>query len=304
MHRILIRHALPFALTLLVTLPAAAASQQRKKSDNSSVSVAASSPSPPPALVRTASRREVRRFGYGSTLTVYGAPHGSITVEAWRQSEVEITADIELRADTEEDLAQLARVNNFLLDQDANHISLITTGTHDREYIRRVAKNFPKKLLSLPWKIDYHIRVPAIVDLEINAGRGALHISGVEGALRLSASESDVVLALAGGSSAATIERGSVQLRVASRSWRGRGVEVRLAQGDMTVELPANFSADIDASVLGRGRIENSYAALTPREGTPSTPQSLRGRAGAGGALLSFTVGAGTLRITQATGKE
>ena len=287
--------ALLLALAL-VAFPRAASSQQQNKS--------AAGPVQPPTLVRTASHREVRRFGYGGTLTIYGAPQGAITVEAWPQSEVEITAEIELRADTEEELAQLARVNNFLLDQDANHIRLITTGTHDRQFIRRVAKDFPKKLLALPWKIDYRIRVPVAIDLEINAGRGALTVAGVEGAVRASATESDATLALAGGSLTVMVERGSVHLHVTSRSWRGRGTELRLAQGDMTLTLPANFSADIDAQVLHAGRIETSYPALTPREGASSTTQFLQARAGAGGALLSFTVGTGTLRITQASGNR
>lgn len=292
MPRILTLRAVLLALVLMV-LPIAASSRQRSKSVVESVL--------PPSLVRTASRREVRRFGYGGTLTIYGAPQGSITIEAWPQSQVEITAEIELRADTEEELARLARVNNFLLDQDANHIRLVTTGTHDRQFIRRVAKDFPKKLLALPWKIDYRIRVPMAIDLEINAGHGALHVAGVEGTVRVSATESNVRLAPAGGSLAVMVERGSVYIHITSRSWRGRGAEVSLAQGDMTIELPANFNADIDAQVLHTGRIENTYTALTPREDTPETPQRLRALAGTGGALLSFTVGTGTLRITQAS---
>ena len=83
-------------------------------------------------------------------------------------------------------------------------------------------------------------------------------MSGVVGAVRASAAESNATLAPSGGILAVTVERGSVHLHVTSRSWRGRGAEVRLAQGDMTVALTANFNADIDAQVLNTGRIENS----------------------------------------------
>ena len=72
-----------------------------------------------PALTRTTTRTEKRRFPFGNTLIITGAPVGSISVEAWPRSEVEITADIELHADTEEDLARLASVNNFVLDEDS-----------------------------------------------------------------------------------------------------------------------------------------------------------------------------------------
>src|SRR5438128_2065289 len=77
---------------------------------------------PQPTLMRTTTKHEVRRFGYGSSLTIIGAPAGSIIIEAWSKSEVDITADIELHAATEEDLALLSTVNSFTLDEDVNHI--------------------------------------------------------------------------------------------------------------------------------------------------------------------------------------
>ena len=73
-----------------------------------------------------------------------GAPVGSITVEGWHQSEIDITASIQLQAASEADLAKLSAVNGFLVDEDANHIRIVTTGTHDRAFMKRVAKNFPR----------------------------------------------------------------------------------------------------------------------------------------------------------------
>jgi hypothetical protein len=248
-------------------------------------------------LTRTTTRHEVRRFGYGSSLTIVGAPAGSITIEAWPKSEVDITADIEIHADTEADLALLAGVNNFTVDDDVNHLRVLTTGMHDKIYMRRVAKKFPKTLLGLPWKIDYHIRVPAMCDLEIDAGRGAINLSGVEGAISLKALESDARLVLTGGAVNITVGGGSVNVRMPTRSWRGAGALIQLAKGELTLLLPASFNADIDADVLVSGQIENSYASLVPQERTTFTPRSMRGRAGAGGATLAFKVTDGTLRI-------
>lgn len=283
---LLLMHAL-----VLVISPSTAFGQQKNK--DAAVTPAATAP----LLKRTTTRHESRRFGYGSTLTILGAPAGSITIEAWPRSEIDITADIELQADNEEDLARLSQVNSFMLDEDANHLRIVTTGTHDKKYMRRAAKDFPKKLLNLPWKIDYHLRVPASVDLEIDVGRGAFSLAGVEGSIRFTAVESDAKLTLTGGSLTATVGRGSININLAARSWRGRGADVRLATGDLTIELPAGFSADINADVLRSGQIENTYTALEPRERTTTTARSIKARAGAGGPVLGFTVGDGTLRI-------
>jgi hypothetical protein len=280
--------ALIFLLALLFLSQSIALAQQKDKNTLQPTTG---------TLTRTTTRHEVRRFGYGSSLTIVGAPAGSITIEAWPKSEVDITADIEIHADTEADLALLAGVNNFTVDDDVNHLRVLTTGMHDKIYMRRVAKKFPKTLLGLPWKIDYHIRVPAMCDLEIDAGRGAINLSGVEGAISLKALESDARLVLTGGAVNITVGGGSVNVRMPTRSWRGAGALIQLAKGELTLLLPASFNADIDADVLVSGQIENSYTSLVPQERTTFTPRSIRGRAGGGGATLAFKVTDGTLRI-------
>ena len=296
------QHLLLLLATVLIISPLTAFAQQQNKRET--VATPSTTTTATQGLTRTTTRHEVRRFGYGSSLTILGAPNGSVTIEAWPRSEIDITADIELHAETEEDLARLSQVNGFLLDEDVNHLRIFTTGTHDKKFMRRVAKDFPKKLLGLPWKIDYHLRVPVSTDLEIDVGRGAFSLTGVEGAIRFTAIESDAKLTLTGGMVTATVGRGSINVNLAARNWRGRGADIRLATGDLTVELPASFSADIDASVLRSGQIENSYAALAPRERTTMTPRSIKARAGAGGPTLSFTVGDGTLRIKQISSEQ
>jgi hypothetical protein len=265
--------------------------QQKKALDPNHVS----------SLVRTTVRHEVRRFGYGGTLTLVGAPAGSIRIEGWSRNEVDITADIQLRADTEADLDKLAVLNNFVLDDDSNHINVMTVGTHDKAFIRTAAKKFPKELLGLPWKIDYRIRVPIVTDLDINAGRGAINLAGVEGDVRLTAAESDTTLNLSAGSLAVHVAAGKVNLSVPTRSWRRGGVDIRIAIGEITLELPSGFSADLDGEILRSGEITYSYPGLETREKPGLTPQTMKARAGAGGASIHLTVGAGKINIKKQT---
>ena len=252
-----------------------------------------------PTLVRTTSRHEVRRLGYGGTLTLVGAPAGSITIEGWAKNEVDITAEIELRADTEADLDRLGVLNTFVVDDDSDHVRVMTVGTHDKAFMRSAGKKFPKELLGLPWKIDYRIRVPVAIDLDINAGRGPVSISGTEGDLRLTAAESATTLKLGGGSLAVTVATGNVRLTVPSRSWRRGGVDIRVAAGEITLELPAGFSADLDGEVIHSGQINYAFAGLEEREKPGLTPRRMKGRAGAGGAFINLTVGIGIININR-----
>lgn len=296
----------PLLLVALVathTHPAPAQSGRQPKDEKKSEQPAQVPPAP--LLKRTTTRRESKRLGYGGSVTIDGAPEGSVTVEAWQRSEVEVTAEVEQSADTEENLTRLAALNTFAVDEDVNHVRVMTVGLHDRKYAKRAAKGLPKHLPAMPWRIDYRVKVPAACDVEVNAGRGALVVSGVEGALRINAGGGpDSLFALAGGDVEATLASGPVTVRPAARNWRGRGLSLRVASGDLTVELPAGFNGDVDAEVLRAGRIENTYAGLAPRERTTPTERSLQARAGNGGATLSFTVGDGTLRIKQVVSRQ
>ncbi len=290
--------ALLCSLTLFSTGAVLVADAQQRNKKTEVIPQAA-----PPKLTRTTSKHELRRLGYGSALTIIGAPAGSITIEAWPRSEVDITADVELRADTEEDLARLSSLNSFALDVDANHLRILTTGTHDKAFMKRAGKGFPKKLLGLPWKIDYRIRVPAMTDIEIDAGRGPITLQGVEGTIRIVALESIMTLNPTGGFVTATVGAGAINIALSARNWRGAGMDIQLAKGDLTLELPTGYSGEINASIISTGQIVNEYAALEPRQGESFTSHSLKARAGAGGPTLSFTVRDGTLRIKKSAGQ-
>ena len=236
-------------------------------------------------------------FGVGGTVSITGAPSGSIVVEGWQKNEVEITAEIEIQAENEADLAQLAQVNGFALDESFGHIRIITIGTFDKNYMKRVAKKFPKNLLAMPFKIDYHIKVPVICDLEIDGGSGDLTLSGVEGAMRIKVLESNAKLNLIGGTIVATFGSGNIDIKILTRSWRGRDADIQLASGTMNIQFANNLNAEIDATVLRSGQIENTFSILKPRSRTKFTDKLITAKSGNGGAKLSFTVGDGTLKL-------
>jgi hypothetical protein len=283
----------PLLLAVLLLFPIGVAAQKKKAVESSSHV----------EVVRTTTRHELRRLAYGGTLTVIGPPDSSITIEGWQRSEVEISAEIQLRAETEKDLDLLAAVNTFVIDEDVNHVRVMSTGTHDKAFMRSVAKKFPKALLGLPWRIDFRIRVPFAVDLDINAGRGPINISNVEGNIQLSAAESATNLKLTGGTVYGLITTGTVKLEVPARSWRGVGATFRVAAGNITVEIPPGFSGDFDAEVLRAGKIDASYEELG-RASRGVDPRTLSARAGSGGAAFKFTVGDGVIVIRKAVKSE
>ena len=251
-----------------------------------------------PLIKRTTYKSETIEFNVGGSVSVSGAPQGSIAVEGWNRNEIEVSAEIEVQAATEADLARLAEVNGFIFDPQLNHLRITTVGTHDKDYMKKTAKKFPKNLLGMPFRVDYKIKVPRYCDLDITGGDGDFSLRDVDGNVRVNFLKSNASFALVGGSLAATIGEGTVAVSIPTRSWRGRFADVQLASGTMSVQLPLSFSAEVDASILRTGQIENTFAELKPRtRSTKFTEKSLVGRAGSGGVPLKFTVGDGALKI-------
>lgn len=253
---------------------------------------------PKPLLKRTVYKTDKLDFGSGGTVSIMGAPIGSIRVEAAQRDEVEISAEIEIQAATEADLAKLAEVTTFVLEESPGRTAIISIGTHDKKGLKRLTKKFPKELMGLPFRIDYVIKVPRYTELQIDGGKGDLTISGVEGLMRINLVEGNAKIALVGGGLNATFGSGSVDLTMPNRSWRGTSIDAALATGTMNVHLPVNVSAELDAAVLKTGKIENAFTDFKPRIRTAKfTDKSIIAKAGSGGVPMKFTVGDGTLKL-------
>jgi hypothetical protein len=249
-------------------------------------------------LKRVTTKTDTLDFGAGGTVSIVGAPKGSIRVEPAARNQIEITAEIELQAATEADLAVLASVTGFVLQETISRTSIITVGTHDSKYLKRTVKKFPKKLVGLPFRVDYVIKVPRYCDLQIDNGTGDILVRGIEGAMRINSLESSARLDLVGGGLNATFAKGNVMVTMPDRSWRGGSIDISVASGELDVLLPVNLSAELDASILRAGKIENMLLDLKPRtRAVRFTEQSIVARAGSGGVAMRFTVGDGTLRL-------
>ncbi len=248
-------------------------------------------------LKRTTYKTDKVEFGVGGTVSIIGAPNGSIEIEGWEKNEIEISAEIEVQAANESDLAQLATVVGFITDIGTIHTRIISTGTHDKKYLRQISKKFPKHLLEMPFRIDYKIKVPAYCDLEIDGGKGDLTLSKVEGAMRIKFLETNAKLDLVGGMMIASFGTGNVDVSIPTSSWRGRNVDIQMIGGTMNVQMSPNINAELDATVLRTGQIENTLKALKKRDRTEFTDKVILAKAGGGGASLSFTLGDGMLKI-------
>ncbi|MBV9214638.1 MAG: hypothetical protein JO053_00560 [Acidobacteria bacterium] len=252
----------------------------------------------PTMLRRTTQKTDKFDFGAGGTISIVGAPNGSIRIEGSNTNEVEITADVELQAPTEADLAALGQLTGFILDQSIGRVSIISGGAHNKFGMKRLPKNIGKNLLTLPFRIDYSIKVPHYCDLEVDGGKGDLAISGVEGAMKINFVETNAKIEVISGATIATFGSGTADIGIGTKGWKARAAVIDMARGDLTVRLPAATSAEIDASIIRTGSIENAFPNLKPLDRkVPFTDKAISAKAGVGGTPLKFTVGDGSLKL-------
>ncbi|HQZ96322.1 MAG TPA: hypothetical protein PLP21_08380 [Pyrinomonadaceae bacterium] len=252
----------------------------------------------PNMVKRTTTKTDRFDFGSGGTVVINGAPSGSIKVQGWAKNEIEITAVIEVQAANEADLARIAEVTGFITDESAIRTSVITVGVHNKFGLKKLPKNFPKQLIGLPFTLNYVISVPRYSDLEIDGGKGDLSIAGVEGSIRANFIESKANVEIIAGNTTLIIGTGTLDVAFGVRGWRGRYTDVQVAAGDLNVKFPSNMSAEIDATILRTGMIENHIPDLKPRDRkVPFTDKSIIAKAGVGGAPLKFVVGVGNMKL-------
>jgi hypothetical protein len=250
-------------------------------------------------LKRTTVKSDKLDFGSGGTITIQGAPKGSITVEGWSKNEVEISAEIIVEAATDADLERLSKVTGFQLDESTGRVGIISLGTHDKKYVKTVDKKFPKELMGSAYRIDYVLKVPRYSDVQIDGGVGDLSVSNVEGALKINYLETNAKLDLVGGGVLAVFGKGDVDISIPTQSWRGRFADVQLAIGTMSLNRPSGLNAEFDANILKSGKIENGFDGFKPRVRKQEfTEKSIAAKAGAGGIPLKFSVGDGTIQIS------
>lgn len=251
-------------------------------------------------LKRTVYKNDRFAFGVGGTIEITGAPMGSIRVEGWANREVEIESEIEIQAPTEADLDRIGKVTGFVLQETLGRTGITSVGPHDKKAIRKVDKKFPKALYEMPVRINYVVRVPKYSDIVINGGKGALHISGIDGMLRVNFVETEGKIDLVGGGIQATIGTGTLDITVPSRSWRGRFADVSIASGTIDLKLPVGLNTQFDGTILRTGRIENGYEGFKPRNRNAQfTERSVAATAGTGTIPLKFTVGDGVLKVNE-----
>jgi DUF4097 and DUF4098 domain-containing protein YvlB len=140
-------------------------------------------------------------------------------------------------------------------------------------------------------EVNFEVEVPAGVEFVGTTVNGGVSGHDLPSDATLVTVNGDVDVE-AGGVAHATTVNGSIRVQLGRSDWQHR-LDFTTVNGGITVRLPGNTSADVEATTVN-GSVESDFP-ITVRG--KIGPGSLRGRIGEGGRELALTTVNGSIRL-------
>ena len=190
--------------------------------------------------------------------------NGGVSVKGWLRNDVLVRSRVEAWADTDADASALA--SQIRIDTSSGAISAsgpIDTGRRG-------------------WAVSFEIFVPRLSNMDLKAHNGGIDVSDVEGAIHLETTNGGVHLARDAGDVSGSTTNGGLSIVLTGKTWIGRQLELNTKNGGVTVLMPENYSAHLQAETIHGGMLSEFPVIL--RGGI--RPRNLDATLGSGGPLI------------------
>jgi DUF4097 and DUF4098 domain-containing protein YvlB len=212
-----------------------------------------------------ASYCEVREetIGGANPLDVNAGQNGGIRIHGWDRGDVRVRARIVGYADTDAEARRV--VSGIRIDTAGGSVS--ATGPDGDRDSR--------------WSVTFDLQVPRTALLTLTTHNGGIGIDGFRGTAKFQAENGGVTLRDVSGDIRGGTTNGGVTVDLTGDHWDGTGLDVETRNGGIRLNLPENYSADLETSTTN-GRLNVDFPITVP--GTIG--RSLATTLGAGGAKL------------------
>jgi DUF4097 and DUF4098 domain-containing protein YvlB len=227
-----------------------------------------------------------------SSVEVYNQ-NGSIEVESWTENQIEIVAYKKVRASNHENAEELMKHLEIDIDQSGNNLRIETI------HPRRNKDNdggFLSWLFSLgsnsSASIDYVIKVPKKMDLDLNSTNGGLDVYNCEGMIDLKTTNGKIVAKDIKGSTNCKTTNGSIKVYL-EKIYPKEDMTFKSTNGSIKVYLPDDTNADVEAKTTN-----GSISCDLPVKGNHrESKRHFYGEINDGGPLIYLKTTNGSIRI-------
>jgi DUF4097 and DUF4098 domain-containing protein YvlB len=106
--------------------------------------------------------------------------------------------------------------------------------------------------------VSYEVWAPNESNLTLKAHNGSISVDSVRGQIEFHTSNGSVRLNDVGGNVEGATTNGSITVDLSGTGWTGSGLRVETTNGSVRLNLPANFSAQVQASTVN-GRVHTDF---------------------------------------------
>jgi DUF4097 and DUF4098 domain-containing protein YvlB len=207
------------------------------------------------------------------TLAIHPGDNGAVSVRSWDQDGVLVCARVFASAGDEEGARALAE--RVRVRMDGNEIR--TDGPDQTERKR--------------WAVSMTVFVPRRTDLSVRTVNGPIRLEGVRGRIELRTTNGPIEVKGAGGEVTGGTTNGPVRVRLDGTRWEGEGLDLETVNGPVTISIPEDYSAELDAST-DNGPISSPWSG-----GHDRRRHHVRTTLGSGGATIRIVTRNGPARI-------
>lgn len=173
---------------------------------------------------------------------------GSIQIEGWGESRIDVRADILIKSPSKFKSQQLYEGIRFAADSDPMHVAIEARLPRARQDVFFGATTGEHTSIT----IRYMVKVPWHASLTIHTIDGDIAVAGVAGAFVLHTDNGTISGRFLDGDG--TIGTGNGSVEVAFEQFRAGGkLSIRAANGPLVLSIPGSTGADINAEAVNGG---------------------------------------------------
>jgi DUF4097 and DUF4098 domain-containing protein YvlB len=210
-------------------------------------------------------------------LDVDSGKNGGLSIRGWSNNSILVRTRVEAWASSDTAATEIAR-----------QVRIDISG----DQIRPIG---PEHIDESGWSVSFEVFVPQNTSLTLQTLNGGISVSDVRGDLRFQAQNGGITLKRVAGSISGATVNGGIHLELAGNTWDGDQVEVRTTNGGVTVAIPQNYSAHIQAATVN-GAIQSDFPITIHGD---IRPANLDFNLGSGGPLIHITTTNGSVKLQQ-----
>jgi len=216
-------------------------------------------------------------------LSVDSSPNGGVTIKGWSRGDVLVRARVE--ASGENEGAASITTSRVLIDGSGGQVR--ATG--------------PEQTDNSNWSVSYEVFVPQTSDITLKTVNGGLSLSDIRGQIQFESINGGVHLKRVAGEIKGSTVNGGIDVEVTGAMADWRQMDLKTNNGGVTVAVPANYSARVQAET-GMGRIQSDFP-LPPAPNAEERSRRVEFNVGSGGPPLHITTGNGGIRLKNSDSK-